>query len=256
MPDTANLVAYYELEESSGARADSWGTYTLTDNNTVTSGTGIQGTAAVFTPANSESLSTADATLCGTLSTAASWTLVFWVYPTDDSVGLMEPAGTLGAGFVGLLIRRRGLTPFGSTVVAWDYYNDSAVATRVEGPTSTPINTWSMLGMVYDSSAQTLTAYQNGTLGTPVSFTGSSATQAAFRIGNRGSGGGTYWDGRVDECSIWPAALSNDELDWIYNSGTGRALSEYSSGATAAIFLNHVQVPHLVRPHRGLTLTR
>ena len=52
-----SLVSYYELEETSGERADSHGSDTLTDNNTVTSGTGIQGDAAVFVSTNSEYLS-------------------------------------------------------------------------------------------------------------------------------------------------------------------------------------------------------
>ena len=55
------LVAYWRLDETSGSRLDSSGNgHTLTDNNTVTSGAGKVGTAAVFTRASSERLSRAD----------------------------------------------------------------------------------------------------------------------------------------------------------------------------------------------------
>ena len=47
-----NVMAHWELEETSGTRVDSDTdtAYDLTDNNTTGSGTGKQGTAADFTP--------------------------------------------------------------------------------------------------------------------------------------------------------------------------------------------------------------
>lgn len=57
----ASLVAYWKLDEASGARADSVGANHLTDNNTVASATGlVYPLAADFVAANSEYLSVAD----------------------------------------------------------------------------------------------------------------------------------------------------------------------------------------------------
>ena len=51
---TDNLIAFWQLEEASGVRYDSEGSNNLTDNNTVTSATGVVGDAAQFTRSNSE----------------------------------------------------------------------------------------------------------------------------------------------------------------------------------------------------------
>lgn len=73
----ASVAAYWKLDEASSTRADSEGTITLTDNNTVTSDTGkVYDLAAKFTAANSESLSTTDS---GALTTLANSDTDFWV---------------------------------------------------------------------------------------------------------------------------------------------------------------------------------
>jgi hypothetical protein len=59
------LVSYWELEEVSGTRVDSHGSNDLTDNNTVGSGTGIQGNCANLEKSNTEDLSISDASQSG-----------------------------------------------------------------------------------------------------------------------------------------------------------------------------------------------
>lgn len=51
-----DLVSWWSLEEASGTRADSHGTYDLTDVNTVGSDVGVIGNAASFVSANNEYL--------------------------------------------------------------------------------------------------------------------------------------------------------------------------------------------------------
>ena len=43
---TDDMISFWELEESSGTRADAHGAHTLTDNNTVGQGTGVVGNCA------------------------------------------------------------------------------------------------------------------------------------------------------------------------------------------------------------------
>ena len=79
-------VAYWKLEEASGARADAIGANTLTDSNTVTVAAGRVGSAGQFVAANSETLTSVDnaALSMGNID----FTLSAWVYldtdPTDD----------------------------------------------------------------------------------------------------------------------------------------------------------------------------
>jgi hypothetical protein len=72
------LVSYWELEESSGTRNDSHGSNNLTDVNTVGVATGIQGDAADFVRANTESLTITDASQTG-LDITGDMSLSFWM---------------------------------------------------------------------------------------------------------------------------------------------------------------------------------
>src|SRR6185295_10218115 len=80
-----NLVAYWKLDETSGSRSDSFGSNTLTDNNTVGSTAGKVGNAAQFIQANTEYLSAADN---AALSVAdIDFTFAFWVYLDSKTTG-------------------------------------------------------------------------------------------------------------------------------------------------------------------------
>src|SRR3990167_5318802 len=84
LDDTPALVAYYNLDEASGTRADSVGSNDLTDNNTVTQETGIVGSSTQHTSPNNEYLSVADT---ADLSMAdIDFTVAAWFY-MDSKVG-------------------------------------------------------------------------------------------------------------------------------------------------------------------------
>lgn len=73
-----NLVAYWKLDEASGTRVDSHGSNDLTDNNTVTSATGVINDGAYFTAANTEYLSRADGGAGGDLDPTGDYSAWFW----------------------------------------------------------------------------------------------------------------------------------------------------------------------------------
>src|SRR5262252_1520277 len=78
-----NLISYWKLDEVSGSRVDTKGTNTLTDNNTVTSTTGIINNAASFAAASSEYLSLASN---ATVQTGdIDFTITAWVKMTTKA---------------------------------------------------------------------------------------------------------------------------------------------------------------------------
>lgn len=221
---TDSLVAWYRLDEASGSRADSSGNaYTLTDNNTVGSNTGlVSALAADFVAASSESLSATHAGLIAPFTIAAAWSWVLWIYPESPIEStLSEPISTYNS-TKGIQCRRRGQTAFGSSTIAWDIVNDAGTAKRIEGTANTPINNWSMIALVYNGSGSAFCRTNASTSGNTTGITGTLTPAATFRIGARGAPtGADYWDGRVGPVGLWSRALTSGELDQLYNSGAG-----------------------------------
>jgi hypothetical protein len=93
------LVNYWPLTEASGARSDTIGAITLTDNATVGSAAGIAGLAASFVYADSEYLSNAAYTLPASFTVSAWFNLASYTYQdaifiTTKSVSPVWPNGT------------------------------------------------------------------------------------------------------------------------------------------------------------------
>ena len=220
---TDGLVAYWRLDEASGSRADASGNgYTLTDNNTVGSAAGnISALAGDFIAANSESLSSTAAGLVAPFTIALPWTWVLWIYPESPiESSLSEPISS-SDGSKGIMCRRRGLSAFGSSSIAWDIINNSSTFYRVEQATNTPINTWSMIALKYDGAGLAYARTNNST-SSSVSISGTLTPYSTFRLGARANAiSGSFWDGRVAHVGLWSRALTSGELDTLYNSGAG-----------------------------------
>lgn len=79
LPQNGSIVSRWKLTEASGSRADSVGSNTLTDNNTVTGGANQFGEATSdFERGNSEYLSIADGSQSG-LDFSTAFTFAWWV---------------------------------------------------------------------------------------------------------------------------------------------------------------------------------
>lgn len=218
-----NQVAYWKLEEASGVRDDAHSTYDLTDNNTVTSGTGKIGDAALFAEATSEYLSST--TSLG-IDMSSYFTYNFWVKITalpdaseveylfywrngattdkkgDDQIQLYNDAGTQQI----YIVRR-----------------DSDGSDQQGANYTLTAGTWFMLTCTWDGSNHKL--YINGS-GTPT------ITQASTRTGTN-TGTDTYFkmggdpgdnrfvDGMIDEFGVWSRVLTSSEITELYNSGDG-----------------------------------
>ena len=97
------------------------------------------------------------------------------------------------------------------------------------------LNVWEHYVFTYDgsSSSSGLNMYQNGTLLTDVTRSGSNLTQTIqttfpFAIGSR-QGLSLYFSGAIDEPSVFNSELSASDVTAIYGSGVPSDLSTYSS---------------------------
>ena len=220
-----SLVAYYELEEASGSRADSKGSNTLTDNNTVTSATGKQGDAAVMVIANSEYLSTT--TMWHTAKVSVSYSV--WVKFTSTSVTeqtiLTVGRGTSAVGADrghSLILNGQGKTDGTVSIL------DHAIAWHHSTKKITDTN-WHHIAVTVDSSSisrvylDNAAAWVDGVAlsGTPTS----SGCALGFEQGTARRFGGT-----MDEVGIWTKTLTSGEVSDLWAGGAGLPYS--SGGAT------------------------
>lgn len=214
-PLYASLVAFWKLDEVSGSRADSVGANTLTDNNTVTSNTGlVYPLAAEFTAANSEHLSIADN---AALSTGdIDFWLAAWMYRTTggsgDRVVFTKPS-ELGEYYLAVRSENSMFTPNVSTAI------------------SGFINTWRLVWFTYDSATnKDGIAIDNGSL----VIAGSARTPPADSTGafSIGAQADTLrrFNGRIGPVMMGknylPTAADRTAL---YNGGAGLTLAQMAA---------------------------
>lgn len=232
MAYTDQLIAYYSLEEASGSRADASGNgFTLTDNNTVTQNTGIQGNCAQFTAANTEWLSRADNASFSTGD--IDFTIAAWVYL--DSVGAerciaSKYSNTASGEWLFRVDSSNRLSLF--------VVNQSTAANAQVNTTATlSVSTWYFCVGWHDSVNNLIKCTLND--GTVASNTWANTIQDStedFRIGTTGAGAGRLMNGRVDEVAFWKRLLTAGEITDLYNAGAGRNWAYVSGAASAPIF--------------------
>lgn len=221
--DLANsLTAYWKLNEASGARADSVGSNTLTDNNTVTSTTGrVYALAADFLTANSEYLSVA--------SNASiqmgdyDWWISCWVW-LDDNVTAQQIVAkdATSQRDYALAFNTLGLNRF-------HFWLFTAAGGNVHADVALPsvdAGVWYNLIAWHDATANTISLSVNAAA--PVSVTTSAGVPNAgtgeFRIGARALTGNQFMDGRVGPVMMGKNHLIvADDRTRIYNGGLGLA---------------------------------
>jgi len=85
------------------------------------------------------------------------------------------------------------------------------------------IDTWHHFALTYDSTANELKSYINGSLYTTISspdFSGQNTNAHSFsRIGMRNGSTATSFPGLLDEIALWNTAKSASDITAIYNSG-------------------------------------
>ncbi len=224
MLDSLNvgLIAYWALEEASGTRVDSEPTapaHDLADNNTVTSGTGIVGNAALFVAANNESLTETDTADISTGDIDFSCTLWLKLVTKTTSQSVIGHWGA-SAG------TRSWRLWYNSSSSRFDFHVSSdGSATSVTNTASTfgvpATNTWYFIYVSHDSVNNAVNISVNdGAVDSTSYSSGSFNATAEFQMGGFGSGG--FWvDGYLDQVRFYKKVLTAAEVTRLYNGGTG-----------------------------------
>ena len=207
-PGTTDLVACWDLDEDSGTREDEAGNNDLTDNNTVGSAAGKTGNAASFVRANSEYLSIADNPALS-MSTG-TYTITGWFY--------LETKPTGGEAYR-VIYKTNEINIYITSNNIYHRPNPSGSYIGSINPNAT---TWYFFAATVDNAgngALTIdgTKY-TGTLNIP------SDTANTVYIGWDGST--SYVNGRIDAVMIWKAVLTDDQIAWLRNSGSGRTCND------------------------------
>lgn len=162
--------------------------------------------------------------------TDQSFTVATWVYPTNTSgsKAAVSQAGGIVSGFY--LLMQGSFFKF---VMPQD---DLTTATADSLVVAATANTWTHLAGVFDSGAQVMRFYVNGTL------RGSTGHSVAWNAGGSLHAGrswynssfGDAWAGRLDDIRTYRRALSATDIDAIHDDPSVDYTFEENAGTTTA----------------------
>lgn len=232
MPLNTSLVAFWPLNEASGARSELVNGYTLTDNNTVGSASGrVYGTAANFVQANAEYLSVAsnaDLTIGNNDATVA-----LWVYLDDFSYGYQFCGRSVIGGGLEWLIEystAEGRFRVRACSAAGDVNLTSVTDGGGFGGGNAPsTGTWYLIVFDHDAAGNTLGIRSNAngfTRYTQAYSFGIWESGADLNIGRPGNYFPTYADAVIGPMMMWKRLLTVTEIQEIYNYGRGLTYSQ------------------------------
>lgn len=230
-----NIVAHWELEETSGTRVDSHSTNDLTDNNTVTSATGIQGTGADFEATNSESLSIADNTA---LSFTSDFSVSFWVKYETVHGGVECIFGKSGSS--GSFSYWMETSSHPTERVRFFTSSTGSNLVQVDWNVTLSTGTWYHMVFAYDASAGQVEWYKDGSSqGTRTGLhTSLYDNTTDFRLGATEVDGSVsrFFDGVLDEVTVTSDVITSSEVTTIYNSGSGIPYETVTKPRSAMFF--------------------
>lgn len=228
MPVITSLVSYWSLDEASGNRADSHGSNTLTDNNTVGSAAAVVSNGASFNAASSESLTVADNASLDL--TGLSFTYAFWVDTT------MTPAGEVG------LIVKDGdvlITMTDSFTVTFSVFD--SVSSFTQAAHGSLVNDGNPHFVVcqynHATDKKARVSVDDGAYAVAGTGLANGPAHTSSSLGFGTYAGGQFFTGVLDEAGFWTKAISDAEKTWLYNAGAGRSyaaiVAESGGGSTA-----------------------
>lgn len=232
LPEQASIVSRWLLDESSGSRADSVGSNTLTDNNTVTAGTGYSDAGASFDNAadfeldNSEYLSKGDnAGLSITGDMSASFLLNPESQPSGGAQMHIMTKRLSTGNQKGYAFRYEEAA--GPTKLTLSISTDGSAEVSKGVETTLSNATWYLVSFAYDASAGSVDFYVNGAqvgsqqTGLPTSIFDNTAD---FNLGAVNNGAGSFWDGLMNDAILWGGVvLTSDNMSDLYDLYTTAA---------------------------------
>lgn len=229
-PGTANLLAWWALDEAgdfSGSPNSSdshTGALHLTKTNTPVSGTGNVSGGAAHVTADSDYFSNAafDNTFHDSDFSCGGW--VKWT----DTAGLEGMLGQMGTTTA---TRHWSLAKSGGTIY-FEIFNTGGGAPNATSNASVTAGTWTFIVGVKTGTTMNLWIGKKGTDTSMVNQTDTGTTGAVntddqdFEIGRYS--GGSYAAATFDGLFVFTDALTEAELNFLYNEGNGRAYSDLS----------------------------
>jgi|PlaIllAssembly_1097288.scaffolds.fasta_scaffold217277_1 hypothetical protein len=230
----SGLIAYWKLEEASGTRYDSHGSYDLTENVGIDNGVGVKGDCAV-------SNSTYDDGRSLTISPSpydsvgSSWSLSFWIAANGGDAPQMFPNAWGNCCIFTIP------TIDGSQILRGQIWKDE----QAGGDDGTDISKSGIytggfvhVAITHHFTTKTVRVYYNGAEEHLVAY----STSLNSVVGGDGSSGGENsllsmfagdldgvnyaGPGKLDEVGIWGRAITADEVSALYNGGSGITYEE------------------------------
>ena len=225
-PDQTNLQLFWKLGEAAGAsRADSIGSNTLSDNNTVAQVTGKIGNAAGFSATSSQYLSIADNTDVRINGHEAA-TIFGWfrltTLPSDDGINKWIVAKWRAGSGSGH--RNYAIGVQSSNDKAIFQVRNAADSSTVSVEASTfgalSTGTWYYFRIWHDPVADEIGIEINadGNKETTAFSDGVTASAQDFYLGRLTT---LYWNGDIDAVGKYDEVISDANNALIYNSGSG-----------------------------------
>lgn len=214
----SGLSSYWNMNETSGTRFDSAGTYSLTDNNTIGSNTGKIGNAADLNGTNEYFSNTNSIFSPGD----TDFSFAGWFYPTTIAVTanciLSRYSASGQLEYTVDLYSAAGQNHFRFMVSA----DGSTIAANTDTIETISLNAWHFFVVCHDSVNNTIWHWlDNGTKRT-VSYSGTIYQGSSeFRVGLNYNLLARYFSGRIDELGYWNRTISDTDYALLWNGGTG-----------------------------------
>jgi hypothetical protein len=164
-----------------------------------------------------------------------TFTVQAWVNPAATAGDL----GILGTRFGGeytfdLKLSHNGVNLVHGDVGTGTYW----ISTSVDYPATLAPGTWHLVSYVIDNGAQRFSLYLDGTLQNTISFGGTPlfmTSAETMEIGNSWSGPGEYFNGLIDEVTIYNRPLSTAEIRAIYDAGSAGQYQTITGSASVNV---------------------
>jgi hypothetical protein len=204
-------VSYYKLDEESGTRADSIGSNTLTDNNTVGYGTGVVNNASDAERADSEYFSITDGAQVG-LDILHDLTLLCWV--KMESAPATSHAITKWDGSTSN--KAYGLDFTTGRLPRFQLSHNGSTTTTLNFSGSFPLATWTHVAATLDGSTRKTWKNAEGYSTNTWTLGDLHDSDSFYSVGSLGTLSNVF-DGMIDEVLTAARYLHPEEIKSIYN---------------------------------------
>lgn len=240
-----SLIAWYNLTELSGARADSHtGGYTLADNNGVLQIGGLKSTTQIatrFTGSNGDRITVPNSSTYQTGNTDFSW--AGWTWNTGANRTILSKSS-------GSNLYEYKIAWLGQKITFSVSANSASTQTTVTSPTTIANSTWTFVCCTYTASTRTLSVSTNNetavTGTTTVPNTPTTNTADLLLVGELTTAPSTFaagLAGPMQAWGLWKKVLSPSEITSLYNGGVAKLYSQLDGTLTTnlAAFWNFTE---------------